>query len=310
MDIQQILTSEYGLTVSELEKLPLGADTNASVYKAEGYFIKVKKGHDHDISLEVAELLQQARFAHVIAPIKTKKGQPSISVDGYTLIVYPFIKGQDAFQRKLTQEQWFLLGKALKAVHMIQVPEALKNRIRKETYSDKWRKRVREMFTQENVPTYMLKRKEILLHLVDRAEELASTVEPEPHVLCHSDIHGGNVLLDEHNHVYIVDWDEPIMAPKERDLMFIGGGVANVWNKPDEEEWFYKGYGFTEVNHHLIAYYRSERIIEDIAVYYQEYLQASDPQKEVIRKYVTDMFEPRGVVDIAIAAIIDEENGQ
>ena len=32
--------------------------------------------------------------------------------------------------------------------------------------------------------------------------------------------------------IYIVDWDEPIMAPKERDLMFIGGGVANVWNKP------------------------------------------------------------------------------
>lgn len=34
----------------------------------------------------------------------------------------------------------------------------------------------------------------------------------------------------------IVDWDEPIMAPKERDLMFIGGGVANVWNDPSEIE--------------------------------------------------------------------------
>ena len=30
--------------------------------------------------------------------------------------------------------------------------------------------------------------------------------------------------------------------PKERDLMFIGGGVANVWNKPHEETLFYKGY--------------------------------------------------------------------
>ena len=67
-------------------------------------------------------------------------------------------------------------------------------------------------------------------------------------MLCHSDIHGGNVLINGNNPIYIVDWDEPIMAPKERDLMFIGGGVANVWNKPHEEEFFYKGYGPTEVN--------------------------------------------------------------
>lgn len=31
------------------------------------------------------------------------------------------------------------------------------------------------------------------------------------------------------------------MAPKERNLMFIGGGVANVWNNPREEKFFYKG---------------------------------------------------------------------
>lgn len=310
MDIQQLLASEYDLMVSKLEKLPLGADINASVYKADEYFVKVKKGHDHDISLEVAELLQQAGFAHVISPIKTKKGLAFTIIGDCTLIVYPFIKGQDAFFRKLTQEQWFLLGKALKAVHMIQVPEELQKRIRKETYSDTWRRIVREMFTQDNVPTFMLERKEILLRLVDRAEKLALTRKPEPFVLCHSDIHGGNVLLDEHNHVYIVDWDEPIMAAKERDLMFIGGGVANVWNKPDEERWFYKGYGLSQVNHDLVSYYRSERIVEDVAIYYQEYLQASDSQKEVIRNYVESMFEPRGVVDIAIAAIGDRENRQ
>ncbi len=60
-------------------------------------------------------------------------------------------------------------------------------------------------------------------------------------MLCHSDIHGGNVLIAENDALYIVDWDEPIMAPKERDLMFIGGGIANVWNKPHEEESFLPG---------------------------------------------------------------------
>ena len=49
------------------------------------------------------------------------------------------------------------------------------------------------------------------------------------------------MLIDGKGDLYIVDWDAPIMAPKERDLMFIGGGVANVWNNPHEEDCFIKG---------------------------------------------------------------------
>ncbi len=61
--------------------------------------------------------------------------------------------------------------------------------------------------------------------LVDGAEQLAQMLQNDSHscVLCHSDIHAGNVLIDQSNAIYIVDWDAPIMAPKERDLMFIGG---------------------------------------------------------------------------------------
>jgi spectinomycin phosphotransferase len=81
-----------------------------------------------------------------------------------------------------------------------------------------------------------------------------------------------NVLIDEKGSIYIVDWDQPVMAPKECDLMFIGGGVANVWNNPHEEEFFFKGYGKTKINMPILAYYRHERIVEDIAEYTQEFL--------------------------------------
>lgn len=33
---------------------------------------------------------------------------------------------------------------------------------------------------------------------------------------------------------YIVDCDQPILAPKKRDLMFIDGGIATVWHNPYE----------------------------------------------------------------------------
>ena len=120
-------------------------------------------------------------------------------------------------------------------------------------------------------------------------------------VLCHSDLHGGNVLVDKNDTIYIVDWDDPILAPKERDLMFIGGGVANLWNKPHEKELFYKGYGKTEVNMTLLAYYRHERIVEDIAIYGQQLLQTTTGGQDRINWYeqFTAQFDPQGVVEIA-----------
>ena len=91
------------------------------------------------------------------------------------------------------------------------------------------------------------------------------------------------------------------MAPKERDLMFIGGGVANFWNKPYEEAIFYQGYGKTDINRTLLAYYRHERIVEDIALYGQKLLLTSDGGEERLEMYnhFIAMFEPRGVVEIA-----------
>jgi spectinomycin phosphotransferase len=149
-----------------------------------------------------------------------------------------------------------------------------------------------------------MKKHRVAIHrLVDRAEQLGQKIQDQSHefVLCHSDIHGGNVLIDGNEIIYMVDWDDPIMAPKERDLMFIGGGVANVWIKLHEEKFFYKGYGKTDVNMTILAYYRHERIVEDIALFGQQLLLTTaggDDRIESFKHFVAQ-FEPQGVVDIA-----------
>ncbi len=178
----------------------------------------------------------------------------------------------------------------------------------------KWRELVRDLYAHiETVllddeiaiklMSFMKEHNSAIFRLVDRAQELSQKLKdvPTKFVLCHSDIHGGNVLISGNNHIYIVDWDDPIMAPKERDLMFIGGGVANVWNKAHEEEFFYKGYGVTEINAAMLSYYRHERIVEDIAVYGQELLMTTvgGADREEMCKQFVSMFEPDGVVDIA-----------
>ena len=313
------LKADYGLEVAVLTLLPLGADMNASVYEAEthdqtSYFVKLKRGHHHDIGIEIVELLHDAGIKEIIPPVKTILGQSTQQIEDFTLIVYPFINGQDGFSSNLTDNQWIKLGSALRQVHEIEVPSSIQNRVRSEVYSSKWREVVRLLYTHiEAEPTgdevalkllkFMKENISSIHRLVDRAEQLGHKLQDQSHklVLCHSDIHGGNVLIGGNNSIYIVDWDDPIMAPKERDLMFIGGGVANVWNKLHEEKLFYKGYGTTKVNSTILAYYRHERIVEDIAEYGQALLLTSGGGGDRIEmyKHFMWMFEPNGVVDIA-----------
>ncbi|MDQ5940456.1 MAG: spectinomycin phosphotransferase [Candidatus Dependentiae bacterium] len=83
--------------------------------------------------------------------------------------------------------------------------------------------------------------------------------------------------------------------------LFIGGGVGNTWNNPGEEELFYKGYGETEINRQILAYYRHERIVEDIAIYSQQLLLTADggsDRAEMYQQFIS-MFETRGVIAIA-----------
>lgn len=313
------LKTDYGIKVAVLTFLPLGADMNASVYKAQAddetsYFVKLKRGNHHDIGIEIVELLHDAGIKEIVPPVKTILGQSTQQIEDFTLIVYQFVSGQDGFSSNLTDNQWVNLGAALRQVHEINVSLSIQNRVRREVYSPKWREAVRSLYTYfeaepigDEVALKLLRfMKENILsirRLVDRAEQLGQKLQDQSHkfVLCHSDIHGGNVLLADNDNLYIVDWDDPIMAPKERDLMFIGGGIANVWNKPCEEKLFYKGYGATEVNSTTLAYYRHERIVEDIAEYCQALLLTSgerEDRMEMYKQFIA-MFEPNGVVDIA-----------
>lgn len=313
------LNTDYGIKVTRLTFLPIGADMNASVYKAEArdqssYFIKLKRGHHHDISATIIALLHDAGIQQIIPPIKTNDGQPIQHIDDFTLIVSPFIEGQDGFSRALTDGQWVTLGKVMRQIHEIEVPPSVQLKIRHEDYSPKWRKAVRSLYDHiESKPstdevssklmTFMKNHAAVIQRLVDRAEQLSKQIQDQlpDFVLCHSDIHGGNVLMDGNDIIYMVDWDDPIMAPKERDLMFIGGGIANVWNRPHEENFYYKGYGKTEINMAILAYYRHERIVEDIAEYGQQLLltSVSDQNRVESYKHFIAQFEPRGVVEIA-----------
>jgi spectinomycin phosphotransferase len=228
------------------------------------------------------------------------------------MLLYPFIVGQNGYEVALSDHQWLDFGAALKGIHTAQVPLALTRLIPRETYSPRWREMVKTFQAQieeiafddptaAKLAAFMRARRGEINHLVARAEALGFALQTRSLelVLCHSDIHAGNLLMGANDALYIVDWDNPILAPKERDLMLVGG--CAVWNSPRQAALFYQGYGQTKIDSLALAYYRSERIIQDIAAYCEQLFLtvAGGEDREQSYQYFTSIFLPNHEIEIA-----------
>ncbi len=139
--------------------------------------------------------------------------------------------------------------------------------------------------------------------VIERAEVLGKTLQSQPleWVLCHTDIHAGNLLLEANGALHLTDWDDPMLAPKERDLMFIGGGIGGIWNTAREEDLFFQGYGGRDINTAALTYFRYERIISDIAEFCQQILltTAGGTDRERSLQKFNSIFLPNQVLEIA-----------
>jgi spectinomycin phosphotransferase len=309
----------YGLEVVLVDFLPLGADYDSAVYRvvtkeSVPYFLKLRKDNFEETSLVVPQFLHEQGIRQVIPPRKTKVGHLWTKLEAYTCILYPFIPGRDGFKAALSNEQWIEFGAALNSIHRLNLPPDLQSRIPSDHFIPFWRDRVKGFQEQvegthysdpvaAEMAVFMRAHRDEISRLVERAEQLAFTLQSKPleRVLCHSDIHAGNLLLVEDGGLYFVDWDNPILAPKERDLMFIGGGVGGIWNSAREADLFYQGYGSTEINLAVLAYYRFERIVQDIAAFCEEILLTTEggTDREQGLRYFTSQFLPGSVIEIA-----------
>jgi spectinomycin phosphotransferase len=312
------LQEEFNLRLAELAFLPLGADLGTAVYRVVAqtglaYFLKLRKGFEA-ITVTVPLFLRSQNIGEIIPPFETNSKEGWADFGEYKMILYPFIEGQDGFDRELTDHHRKTLGRALKRIHTAQFPPELKRFLPQETFSPPWRESLKSF--QRMVETrafddpsaaklagFIKARRNEISHLVRRTEELASEVQSQPleFVLCHTDIHGGNILISEDGSLYIVDWDNPLLAPKERDLMFIGGGIDEIWKSEREEAVFYEGYGKTQINLAALAYYRYERVIEDLAVIGEQLLLTEEGGADRERSYgwFTSNFEPGQTIEIA-----------
>jgi len=321
--LRACLRSRYGLAVTDLTFLPLGHDSTAWVYRvrtADGgtYFLKVRLGVTNEAGLLVPRYLQDQGVAHVVAPLPTVGGALWTNAAGHALILYPFVAGTTGMQHGMSEQQWIDYGALLRQIHATGITPDLARIMKRDCLTPDWAALVRRLDAHFGVrtfddpaaralATFWQARREQIRMLLDRAEDLGqrlARVAP-PFVLCHADIHTNNVLLDTNQQVWIVDWDETILAPRERDLMFVVGGIIGGLVGPREEALFFQGYGSVTVDPLALAYYRYAWAVADIGAYGEQVCYrpdlGPDTRREGVDQFLS-LFAPGNIVELAFAS--------
>ena len=314
------LEAGFGVQVAGLVFLPVGNDAASWAYQVEvaggpSWFLKVRAGAGAMPGAAVPAYLHRHGVPLVLAPLPTGSGTPFVVVDRFALALYPLLDAAPGAEVGLSPAQWRELGAAVRQAHALPPTPELAALAGRETF----RPSRRELLPALEVAVaraeaadpmagalagFWKAHRDLIDTLVDRADRLGRQLAPKGlrQVLCHGDLHAWNVLVDSDNHLWIVDWDEAVLAPRERDLMFVVGGIGHGLVRPHDTERFLQGYGETGIDPRLLAYYRTAWAVQDIAAYGEEVLLTPALGQETRRaalEGLMDLFEPGNIVDLA-----------
>ncbi|MBA3823078.1 MAG: aminoglycoside phosphotransferase family protein [Ktedonobacterales bacterium] len=272
--LRDCLANQWGLTDVQLDFLPLGLDTRAGVYRVttatQTYLLKVKAGALYAPTCVVPHYLHQQGIAAVVAPVPTRADALWTEVAGWAVILYPFIVGVSDWDPGLTPDQWWAMGAALRQIHQTPIPVGGFATMRREAFEPaRYRDHLQELMPQlsaaeDGDPLADMVRTSWRLHhatiqaalvtmaaLAQRLREQAT-----PYVICHADLHPGNIIRGSADSMHVIDWDDVMLAPQERDFLFTG--------EPAADTPFMQGYGTVAVDWAALTYYRWERVLQDL----------------------------------------------
>ncbi len=318
------LQAHYAISIATLTFLPLGADSASASYRVEvaggaDLFLKVRAGEGFSVpSLAIPHALSSQGVPHILAPLPTIGGALWVGVDDFALSLYPFIDGRMGADVGLSERHWRAFGRTVKRIHTAPLGPNLWQTVRRETYIPSRREVLTDLEAaiaqgdlvdpvQHELAAFWRARQDQIDALVERADALGRRLRQasHPRVLCHADLHTWNVLLDGDQGLWIVDWDETVFAPKERDLMFVVGGIGRGLVSPHETECFLQGYGDTAIDPHALTYYRYAWAVQDMAAYGERVILTPDLSEESRRDALhgfMSLFESGNIVDIAFGS--------
>ncbi len=309
------LSARYDLNVRSLEFLPVGNDARAWSYRVEAaaglFFLKLRLGPVNRAALIVPRWLLNCGIASAVAPMPANRGLLYTRLDGYTLALYPYIHGESRWDMPLSAAQWRNWGAIMREIHDVSIPPEVARQVPPEVFAVKWLgkiERVEALLARGDyqgeagsaVAAIWRQNADLIELCRSRYRWLGAQLESRSPKfrLCHADIHPANIVIDARGDIHIVDWDETLLAPKERDLMFfIDDGRSD-----DTTDAFFDGYGDRSVDALALAYYKYDWVMQEFDDYGERVCLAadlSDGELALAQREFARLFEADDVIDRA-----------
>lgn len=226
----QALGELYGMAFDGLRFIPLGwASAGYSVNAGgEQYFLKLWPG-GRGAAGAVARLplvreLHEVGFrARVPYPVPTSAAELSGSVPAGVVALFPCLPGTTpADWPRWPDTVLDELGRVLADLHSVSLSAVLPREQFSLVVADELRLHLAERVVRPQ--------RAALMDQLERLERLQSAVRrlPPRFVVCHTDLAGDNLLVDEHGQLSALDWDNATLAPPEYDLSLLLHGEQPV----------------------------------------------------------------------------------
>lgn len=281
------LYQEYGIDVEKLVFVPKGMVASIYVVHCSGgdcYFLKLfsdsrlaRAGVRHTgLYLPLTWNLHYKKLLpNVPYPIKAKGGEFTANFGDQTLTLTNFIDGEvlgfeDPFSDEILAQLAGLVGILHRSTHDIGIEftnvesfgipfedELLDGLDALERITDADNKGKQEL------KELLLHRRDEILGYLDRLKELqqiARAINKEK-VLCHTDLHGDNMIMDPQGNIHVLDWEGAMLAPPEHDLFFFAweDRFMDVFLPNYERE-----FGSVSLDSSVFGFYYYRRNLEDL----------------------------------------------
>jgi thiamine kinase-like enzyme len=286
-DLILAIQQGYGIELENIEFLlrGFGGDCyRVDTQNSASFFLKL---HDPISNLSTAAssrafylpLMHQLNSKQILGDIphliQTLEGGLSLDVGANTLVVSDFIEGELVGFGDLPEPVLVRLAELVGILHNSR-PQLEFEHPFIEEFEIVFENELLESFdTLSGLPETASPGQKLVKELIlPRQEQITADLEQlkalqtyarnmdKPKVVCHTDLHGGNLMTDERGTLYILDWENALIAPPEHDLFFFAG-ENDFW----ELFWphYTSQYPAASIDPELLRFYFYRRALEDAA---------------------------------------------